>query len=306
MSSANASDRWTRIAALPMTVVNRPSRFVADTATSIREIAERRYLLGLLVRRELRGKYKDSALGFLWSLIRPLTQLLIYYIVLGEFLSLARSIPSFAIFVFTGLATWTLFTDVVNGGTSSIVGNSGLVKKIYLPREVFPLSSVGGALFNFAIQLGILLVATAVVGQFPWSQNAPIALLGIVLVLVWATALGLLLAALNVYLRDIQHLTEVVLTVLFWSSPIVYSFAFVRDALGGGWLLEAYLANPVTLGVLAMQKGLWIAGAAQDGVQNWPADLELRLLVALGISVILLWLAQRVFSKLQSDFAQEL
>ena len=98
---------------------------------------------------------------------------------------------------------------------------------------------------------------------------------------------------------------EVVLTVLFWASPIVYSFSFVHDALHGNWLEQLYLANPVTLSVLGMQQGLWTAGSATDAY-NWPPDLALRLTISLVISLVLLFIAQRIFDRLQGNFAQEL
>ncbi|WP_255371603.1 ABC transporter permease [Cellulosimicrobium sp. CUA-896] len=126
-----------------------------------------RELLDMLVRRELKARYKDSTLGFVWSLGRPLAMLLIYYVALGQFLGAARSIPQFAVFIYAGLTAWNLFSESLTAGTGSVVANSGLVKKVYLPREVFPLSSIGSALFNFSIQLVILLAATVLVGQFP-------------------------------------------------------------------------------------------------------------------------------------------
>jgi ABC-2 type transport system permease protein len=123
------------------------------------------------------------------------------------------------------------------------------------------------------------------------------------LVLVFGAALALLLSAINVYLRDVQHLVEVALIALFWVSPIVYSFSFLTT-LNLGWLAELYLANPVTLAVLAMQRGLWVGGAGDAA--NWPADLGIRMLVASAACLLLLWISHRVFRRLQGDFAQEL
>jgi ABC-2 type transport system permease protein len=257
------------------------------------------------VNREIRAKYKNSALGIVWSLMRPLAQLLIYYVAIGQFLGAARSIPDFAIFVFTGLTAWSLYSEIVTSGTNSVVGNAGLVKKVYLPREIFPLAAVGGSLFNFAIQFAILVVATIVLGRPPLHADLAYLPLALLLILVLASAIALALSALNVYLRDVQHLVEILLLVLFWASPIVYSMGFVHDALGGGLLEEIYLANPVTLAVIGMQKAMWTAGT-EDPAQYWPDALGLRMAVALVVCVLLLWMAQRLFSRLQSNFAQEL
>jgi ABC-2 type transport system permease protein len=306
MSGSVLEDRARRVSAEPLRPVGQQTAFFAGTWSSIADIWSQRELLGLLVRRELKSRYKDSSLGIVWSLIRPLAQLLIYYFAIGQVLGAARNIPSFAVFVFTGLITWTLFTDIISSGTTSIVNNSGLVKKVYLPREIFPLSSVGSALFNFAVQLIILIGATLVLGQAPWNANLLYAPLSLAVIIIFATALSLLLSAVNVYLRDIQHLVEVAVLILFWASPIVYSFGFIDQKLHGNWLEQIYLANPITLAVLGMQRAFWVAGTTTSTLTNWPPDLALRLWVALAISIVLLWLCQRIFSKLQGNFAQEL
>jgi len=277
--------------------------FFATGFPTVREIWRRRELVGLLVRRELRARYKGSSLGILWSLIKPLAQLLIYYFAIGQILGAARSIPSFAIFVFIGLTAWTLATEIVTSGTRSIVDNAGLVKKVTLPREIFPLAAVGGALVNLGIQFVVLLGAMIAVGQFPLSWGALWVVPSLALIVTFSTAIAMLLAALNVYLRDIQHLVDVVLIVAFWISPIVYAYSFVSN-LSLGWLLQAYLLNPITLGVLGMQRALWAAGSGVPG--NFPPQLGLRILVAFLISVLLLWVSHRVFQKLQGNFAREL
>lgn len=302
MSESEAALRATRIAGEPFSAIT--SNKSGGALAAVRELWQHRELLTRLTRREIKAKYKDSSLGIVWSLFRPLTQLLVYYFAIGEVLGVARQIPSFAIFVFIGLTTWSLFTEIVSSSTMSIVTNSGLVKKVYLPREIFPLSSVGGSLFNFGVQFLVLLAAMLVLGEFPLTPTAFLAIPAVLLVILFSTAVGLALSALNVYLRDIQHLIEVVLVILFWASPIVYSYSFVHEALGGNWLEQLYLANPVTVAVLAMQEALWTAGA--DNPANFPPDLTIRVLVWLVISAVLLWVSQRVFSRLQGNFAQEL
>ncbi|MDR6904650.1 ABC-2 type transport system permease protein [Agromyces sp. 3263] len=296
-----AQERFEALARQPMEVIGSGEQ--RSAINSLRQIAQHREMLALLVRRDLKSRYKDSALGFMWTLVRPLTQLLIYYIVIGKFLSAERGIPDFAIYVFTGLTAYGLFSEIVSGGTASIVGNAGLIKKIYLPREVFPLAVVGGALFNFAIQLGLLLLATLALGAFPISPELIYFGPGLFVLLIYGTAFGLLLAAVNVYLRDIQYLVEVLLLLLLWASPIVYSWSMVKDVLGESLLLEIYTDNPITLGVLAFQRSLWTAGT---GVAEYPPDLMLRLGIASAIGIPLLLGAQRVFTKLQGNFAQAL
>lgn len=272
----------------------------------IREILSRRELLNLLVRRDLQARYRDSFLGFLWTVIRPIIQFLMYFIVLGQFLRAAEGIDQFAIYLFSGLTLFTFFSDMVFGSTGSIIGNAGLVKKIYLPREIFPLASIGAAGFMFTVQLVVLLVAAVAFQALP----EPVMMLwffpSIFLILVYGIGIGLLLAALNVYLRDIQYLTEVVMMLAMWASPIVYSWQMVVDAVARlslpSWVLEIYAANPLTLAVLGFHKAFWGAGTPAD----YPPDLGLRMLIAGVVGVVLLVIAQKVFTRLQGNFAQEL
>lgn len=315
--SSTAQERADRLAALPFQKsASSGTGAIGGFWGSIGEIFSHRELLGLLVRRELKARYKDSSLGFLWSLIKPLTMLLIYYVAIGQFLGAARGIPQFAIFVFTGLTIWGLYSEIVSGGTMSIIGNAGLIKKVYLPREIFPLAATGSALFNFAVQFAVLIAATLVLGQFPLSWNLLYVPAAILIVLVYGVALAILLSALNVYLRDIQYLVEVAMLILFWASPIVYAWSYVVNAgavSGIPWLTAVYLLNPISIAVLAFQKGMWLAGSETTiigGVevppQPWPADLDLRIAVMTVVGFIILIFCQRAFQKLQGNFAQEI
>jgi ABC-2 type transport system permease protein len=297
-----AEVRARHLATLPFAPAGPTSGFILGTLQSVRDVWSYRELLTSLVRRELKARYKDSSLGFVWSLMRPLAQLLIYYVALGKFLGAQRAIPEYAVFVFTGLTAWQLFSEIVLVGTGSIVANGGLVKKIYLPREVFPLSVVGSALFNFGIQLIVLFAATFAVGSPPWSWNLLYFPLGALVLIVYATAFAFLLSALNVYLRDIQYLVEILIMVLFWTTPTVYSWKQAHDQLGHGIGGAIYDGNPLTAGVLAFQKAFWMAAPKGALPDNLAPTLGWTLLVG----VVLLWVCQRIFARLQSNFAQEL
>lgn len=310
ITPVDADARAAAVAELPFERVGQRSGFVRGTRHSLSDVWAHRELLGLLVKRELKARYKDSSLGVVWSLFRPLAQLLIYYFAIGQVLGAARATPDFAIFVFIGLTMWGLFSEIVTGSTTSILANAGLVKKVYLPREIFPLSAIGGALFNFLVQLVVLTIAIVLLSTVPfgWNLSLLLAPLAVVTLVVFATAIGLFLSAVNVYLRDTQHLIEIAVVILFWGSPIVYSYTYVYKLLQGSWLEQLYLTNPVTVAIISMQKALWAAGSVSEGAlsQVWPPNLGVRLLVTLLVSVILLWLSQRTFSRLQGNFAQEL
>lgn len=313
--SSTSDERAARLATEPLRVAGPRQGFFRGTVQSLRDILGQRELLSLLVRRELKAKYKDSALGFFWSLARPLAMLLVYYIAIGKFLGAEQNprnlagIPDFAVFIFTGLTAWQLFSDIVVGSTGSIVGNGGLIKKVYLPREVFPLSVVGASLVNFVIQLAVLVGATAVLGSFPTGGRWGYFVLSLAVLVVWATAVGLLLSAINVYLRDVQYLIEILIMILFWASPIIYAWPMV-DARVDGVLEGLYLANPMTPVVMGFQKAFWVAGDTWevDGelAAGYPENLATMLGLTLAASVVALWVAQRVFARLQANFAQEL
>jgi ABC-2 type transport system permease protein len=295
-----AQRRLEALAAEPLAAVGRTQ---GGRLGNLRDVWAFRELLALLVRRELKVRYKDSTLGFLWSLLRPLALLVVYYVALGKFLGAERAIPDFAIYIFTGLTVWQLFAEIVSGGTGSILGNAGLVKKVYLPREVFPLSVVGSALVNLAVQLGILVVATAALGVFPTGSRWVFLPLSLLVVLVWGTALGLLFSALNVFLRDVQYLVEIGLMVMFWTTPVVYSWAQVLQATGGSTLLQQlYLANPAAVAVMGLQQTFWVSGTGSPV----PDDLATRMGVMVLVGLVLVWVAHRVFVRLAGNFAQEL
>jgi len=292
---------------MPLERVNAPQPFLRGFVPTARDIWTFRELLGNLVRKELKVKYKDSVLGFAWSLLLPLVQLAVYWLVMGKFLGAGRTVPSYGVFIFCGLAVWTLFSEILSSATVSIVYNAGLVKKVYFPRELFPLAATGAALVNFLFQLVILLIATTIAGlgtgHWPDPAMLPLPILGLVALVLFGTALGLLLAAANVYLRDMQHLITIVITLWFWLTPIVYYVKRVGDELPKT-LYDIYLLNPVATVVFAFQRFFWAQG---EGTQfEFSGNVYGRLLILIAFSTVLLWFAQRVFARAQGNFAQEL
>src|SRR5690606_13316217 len=226
---------------------------------SLRQLYGHRELQVQLVRRELKARYKDSSLGFLWTLIKPIMLLLIYYFAIGYFLGAQRMIPQFAIFVFAGHTLWGLYSDILVTATVSILTNAGLIKKVYVPRELFPLASIGSALFNFAIQFLVLIAAMVVLGQFVFTLDLLYIIPAVLVVAIFGSALGILLSALNVFLRDVQYLVEVAVLMLFWASPIVYSYSMVsQSSIGGSSIESLYLLNPSTIAVIALQRATWL------------------------------------------------
>lgn len=299
--------RYRLLAATPFSRTDSSGLVTVARGGKIRELFQRRELLGLLVRRDLQARYRDSVLGFLWTVIRPIIVFLMYFIVLGKFLRAAEGVPDFAVYLFSGLTLYSFFSEMVVGSASSVIANSGLVKKIYLPREIFPLASAGGAGVMFLIQCAVLLGAAIVFGALPGDLTQMLWFFpSVALILVYGLALGIFLSAVNVYLRDVQYLLELLVMLAMWASPIVYSLRMAADAFASfnlpGWLFEVYLNSPITLGVLGFHRAFWGSGTAAD----YPSQLGLRIMIAFFVGLVLLFFAHRVFKRLQGNFAQEL
>ena len=287
------------------------------TIASAREIWAFRELLGNLVRKELKVKYKDSVLGFLWSLARPLFLLMIYWLVFGKFLD--AGIPDFAFYLFSGLVAWDLFSSTLGAATSSVVANAGLIKKVYFPREILPLAAVGAGLVHFALQVVVLFGVLVAFRYDFWGANLMLLPVAFVALVLFAVAMSLLLSAANVYLRDVQHLLEVFLLLWFWLTPIVYPVNLALDALSkyqplGVKLSTVYLLNPVTNVVLGFQRAIYkrtvVRGADGRRVealyQAGYGGYVGRLVAVIVCSSALIWLAQRLFARAQGNFAQEI
>lgn len=304
--SESALERFARLERTPLAPVTSTGPDNRGFKASVRAILAHRQLLGLLVRRDIKARYKDSALGLLWTLINPIVQLMVYYVVMGQILGAARGIPGFAIYIFAGLTIYGLFSECLVGGSASILANAGLVKKVFVPREVFPLAAVGSSLFTFAVQLLVLVVASVALGMPPTVMNLVYAVPALAIIVIYGLALALLLAALNVYLRDVQYLTQIFLMLAMWSSPIVYSWTMVAGLFSThhlpNWLLEAYSNTPLTLAVLGFHRAFWSAATPND----FPVHLVWRMAAAMLIGLGLLWLCQRLFARMQGNFAQEL
>ena len=264
-----------------------------------------RELLVTLVHKELKVKYKNSALGFFWSLLNPALYLVVFYIVFQYFLP--SGIPFFAIFLLSGLLPWNLYSTSVSGATASIVANSALVKKVWFPREVLALASVGAAIVHFFLQMIVLVLALGIFQFAPSPKYALLLVPALLTMILLASALGIALAAANVYLRDTQHLLELLLLAWFWMTPIVYPFSSVAERLGSSrWL---YLLNPVTPIVIAFQRAIFNKTSA-SGLEILPDESLLWYLRNLGVvalvSVALLVGALALFNRLEGDFAEEL
>jgi ABC-type polysaccharide/polyol phosphate export permease len=278
------------------------------------EIWRYRELLVAFTRTELKVKYKNSVLGFAWSMLNPALYLVVFYVVFQ--LILGSGIPSFPIFLLSGLLVWNLFSTGVGSATGSVVDNAALVRKVALPREILPLASVGAALLHFFLQAIVLFVALAVIQYDVAVAYLPLLPVALFALLVFAAALGVLLAAINVQLRDTAHFVELALLAWFWMTPIVYPYGLVAQKLGSeSWL---YLLNPVTDVVISFQRAIYARTeytTVENGVktvqQMLPAGVDQwwylwHLGIVIGASAVLFLFALSLFGHAEGNFAEEL
>ncbi|MGO1225870.1 ABC transporter permease [Brachybacterium sp. AOP42-C2-15] len=216
-----------------------------------------RFLLRLLVRKELRVRYRGSALGMLWSYVKPAVQFIVFYIALGVFLQLQRDTPAYAVYLFSGIVVVNLFGEVFGNATRSITGNQALVSKIYLPSELFPWASMIVALVHFLPQLAVLVVGALLFGWLPSFTAAIAFVLGIVILVVFTMGLGMITAALNAAFRDVENFVDLIVMVATWLSPVLYRISMVEDAIGGTVWWWLYQLNPLTIVVELFHVAFW-------------------------------------------------
>ncbi len=287
-----------------------PQRVVSakvSTHIRLREIWQARELLGFLIRKELKVRYKNSFLGFMWSFLNPAMVLLIYFVVFRYIVP--NGIPDFAVYLFCGLLPWNLFNTSLLSSSGTLVAHAGIVKKVAFPREILALAQVGVATCYFAFQTCILVVFLVAFRVVPDWQYLPVLFLALACVIVFSAGLSLLLSALNVYMRDIEHLIQVVLVALFFAEPIVYSFHGVAEKLAKyPPLLSIYLANPLTPIVLAFQRCIYgsVSGSSTF-LASYSQAFFVELLGAVLVgSFLLVYLAMLVFRRVEGNFAEEL
>lgn len=278
----------------------------------LKEIFRYRELLANFIRKELKVRYKNSALGFFWSMLNPAMYLVIFTIVFTKFLR--SSVPYFPIYLLSGLLAWNLLSSALSGASGSIVGNSSLVTKVFFPREILPLASIGASLIHFCLQF-LVLIGGLLIFRYKIDVSG-LALIPVALIveLMFLIGLCLIIGSLNVYFRDVQHFLELGLLAWFWMTPIIYPIAFVQKGLGDSPLWALYRANPVTSIVLALQRGIYgkvapvdASGVTQQVLIDAPVSWYFTNLMWVGLaSAILMVVGFLAFHRLDARMAEEL
>ncbi|MGH3733325.1 MAG: ABC transporter permease [Acidimicrobiales bacterium] len=297
---------------------NTPVRIVSarvPLGTRLVNLWARRELLLSLITSDIRIKYKNSTLGLFWSMVSPAFTLGVYYLVFSVFLK--NGYPNFVIFLFSGLVVWNLFQSSLNTATGVIVDRAALVKKVSFPREILALSNVGASVVYFLVQLVVLVIFVSAVQHAPaWKfiLILPISFLSLYLI---SAALSVVMSAVNVYLRDMRHLMEVLLQLWFWMTPIVYSYSHaIAPHLTIRGLTWVYFLNPITLIVLTFQRVFYVNTAVHstiaphpiiDVLPTWSFDKFLFLnVVLLGVAIVAFFVGEAIFGRLEGEFESEL
>ncbi|MFF8188106.1 ABC transporter permease [Microbacterium sp. NPDC016588] len=267
------------------------------------DVFRRRYLLSLIVRKEIQIRYRGSVLGWLWSYVKPLVQFFVFFIAIGVFLGMNGRVEFFPIYLLAGNTIITFFNEAFSNGTRSLIDNAALIKKIYLPREMFPVSSMLIAAVNVLPQIVVVVVIAMFFGWAPTLVHIGALVLALIIIALLATGLGMLFGAVNVTFRDAQSFVEIIVMCAVWASPVMYQWEMVADQVPD-WLFVLYRLNPLTVAVELFHYGIWFPLEPQGG-QVIPGLAPFAGIAVL-ISLTFLLVGQFVFRRLEGRFAQDL
>lgn len=247
-----------------------------------------REFLKTSIKKEFRGKYKKSFLGVFWSFLNPLFQLLVYAIVFPFILR--DGIENYTIFLVVALIPWTFFNSTVIQSAASVVVNGGIVKKVYFPREILPISTVTSNLINFLITSVIIVIALFISGI---GIGPSILVLPIIVIMQYILQMGLafILSSITVYIRDVEYLLNVFMMLMFYATPIVYSADMIPDK-----FLPLFKLNPMFHIINYYREILYFKESPDIG----------GILILFVICIFMLVLGYLVFRKLEKRFAEEL
>ena len=269
------------------------------------ELSGSRDLLLNLTLRELRGKYKRSALGWFWSLLNPLATMLTFTIVFQFFLKIEvppgdpSGLHAFAFFLVVGLLPWNFLSNAMNGGMVSLTGNSNLIKKVYFPREALVAANTASWFVSFLIEIAVLAVALLVAGNFVVPWLVPVLLIAVVQA-AFVLGIAMALSVVNVYFRDIQHLLGILLQLWFYATPVIYPLKAVpttAHVLGQEIPLRTlYGLNPMVQFVEAYRDCMYDLRFPSAGRMAW----------LVGVAALTLAVGVAVFARLEPKLAEEL
>ncbi len=255
----------------------------------IKELYHYREMMNSLIRRDLRGRYKGSVLGFLWTFLNPLLQLGVYTLVFSVIMR--NGISDYYMFLFVALVPWMFFSTVLTGGAACILNQKNMVQKIYFPRQVLPIAFVTSQFINMLFSFLIIFFVLFISGK--GFNFIALYYLPFIMAVEYTLALGItmMMSAITVYLRDMEYILGIVAMAWQFLSPVIYSIEQVPEELRG-----IFMANPMTSILTAYRDVLYYKQIPEIGT----------LLNAFFMSMVLLLLGWYVFAKLSKRFAEEL
>ena len=272
--------------------------------TLVQARSERQIAAGLLLSllaRNLKTRYRGSAIGVFWTLLNPAVQLVIYSVV---FSLIVRGIDlkPYPVFLLAGLLPWTAFSQGLSTASVSIIANAPLVKKVYFRLELLPVAEILTATVNLLISLGLVIVGLLVYRHGLDIQLVMLPVL-VLLQLVFTVAVGVILAAVTCYFRDVEYLLNLFLMVFFYATPIIYPISIVKPHLDAAGKM---VGHPALYAILAANPMSWLMGGYQDVIfwQRWPDPLQLLGFTVL--TVVLCAGAVLVFRRLRPHLTEEL
>ncbi len=253
----------------------------------IKEVIKYKEFLKSNVKKDVRGKYKGSFLGVLWSFINPLLSVLIYAIVFRYIMRF--NIENYLIYLIAGIIPWNFFTAAINGGMNSVIFNADIIKKVYFPRIILPISSVTSCLVNFLISCAIIVIFALFSGV---GISVYLIFLPLIALIQYILILGFvfILSAIEIYVRDIEHIINFFIGMLFYITPILYTTDYV----------------PEKFTILLKINPLSYIIEAYHSIFYYKTMPNLESLGIIGtISIVIFIIGYLIFNKLQKGFAEE-
>ena len=275
-------------------MIARPARYLFGSAAAFaRDLAGNRHLILRMAGYELKSRYASTAVGALWALIQPVLVILVFWFVATRALKVSFDGPTpFILVMFTGFVPWLLFSDAISGATGSISHYSYLVRKVAFPIHILPAVTICASVIVHVVLFAVLLAMLAWYGVYP-GAHAFMVFYYLAALLLFTLGLGWLLAAANVFSRDIGHALSTFLNVLFWATPILWTAPHL-----GGWFKLVLQLNPLYFIVEGYRAALLTEGRL---FALWPLDLYFW-----GLTLVLLVGGAAVFRRFESDFADVL
>ena len=262
--------------------------WLGDKMSFINELYNYREFLKTSIKKEFRGKYKKSFLGVLWSFLNPLFQLIIYSLVFPYIMG--NTIENYVVYLIIGLMPWTFFNNTIIQSAACVVTNSGIIKKVYFPREILPISITTSNLVNFIITEIIVFAALLISGI---GIGKTVIMLPVIILMQYILQLGFafIFSAITVYVRDVEYIINIFMMLMFYLCPILYEAKMLPNN-----LLEILKLNPMFHIINVYRQILY-----EKQMPNFMSVLQIFLLC-----LFVLFIGFKIFKKLEKRFAEEL